>query len=78
MAWMNLGTHRDPSFLLQVDDPEGMSEVDFNMALLQIEKGNRKKALKNFDRAMEFPLIYYRKAKEREEVFKGRMESKKW
>ena len=48
------------------------------MALLQIEKGNRKKALKYFDRAMEFPLIYYGKAKEREEVFKGRMESKKW
>ena len=69
---------RARTFLEEVGDLEGLSEVDFNMALLQIEKGNRKKALKNFDRAMEFPLIYYRKAKEREEVFKGRMESKKW
>ena len=64
------------TFLKQVGDLEGLSEVDFNMALVQIEIGNEKKALEYFERAQSFPLTYERKLNERREVFEGRSKEK--
>ncbi len=66
------------SFLKTAGDLEGISDVDFNMALVQIEKGDEKRAMYYFNRSEDFPLSYRMKVKEKREVFKGRMESKGW
>ncbi|MEA3558557.1 MAG: tetratricopeptide repeat protein, partial [Candidatus Thermoplasmatota archaeon] len=39
-------------------DLEGLSGVDFNQALVSIEKGEKEKAVKYFNKAQEFPLSY--------------------
>ncbi len=62
--------------LQSVGDLEGLSGVDFNKSLVFIEKGEKKKALKYFEKAMKFPLTYKRKREERRRVFKGRMRAK--
>jgi len=55
---------------------EGLSGVDFNQALVLVEKGDREKALKYFRKSEEFPLSYLKKVEERRNVFKGRMKAK--
>ncbi len=62
--------------LRSVGDLEGLSGVDFNRSLVMIEKGEKEKALKYFEKAMKFPLHYKRKRKERRKVFEGRMRAK--
>ena len=57
-------------------DLEGLSGVDFNRALVCIEKGERKNALKYFEKSKKFPLTYRRKIEERRSVFKGRMKKR--
>ena len=58
-------------------DGEGLSAVDFNMALVQIEKGDLKRAWYYFNRSKEFPLSYRLKIEERERVFKERLKNLK-
>ena len=64
------------TFLKDIGDLEGLSDVDFNMALIQIEKGDIKKAWKYFEAAESFPLTYEKKREERRRVFEGRMRAK--
>lgn len=59
--------------LEQCGDMEGLSAVDFNMALVQIAKGNEKMAYRYFERSKSFGLLYLRKSEERERVFKERI-----
>lgn len=64
------------SELKDIGDLEGLSGVYFNKALVYIEKGNRKKAVKFYEMAMAFPLTYKQKRDERKDVFEGRMRDK--
>jgi tetratricopeptide (TPR) repeat protein/predicted transcriptional regulator len=64
------------TFLKGVGDLEGLSDVDFNMALVQIEKGDIKKAWKYFEAAESFPLTYEKKRVERRNVFEGRLKAR--
>jgi len=64
------------TFLKDVEDREGISEVDFNMALIYIELGNEKKAKQYFEQAESYPLTYERKLVERKKVFEGRLKKK--
>ncbi len=57
-------------------DLEGLSGVDFNRSLLYVEKEEKEKALKYYNKAMSFPLTYKRKREERRKVFEGRMRAK--
>jgi len=66
---------RARSSLKGIGDLEGLSAVDFNMALVQIDMGNHKRAEHYFERSKMFSLIYLQKAKEREEVYRSRMAS---
>ncbi|MBN1539009.1 MAG: tetratricopeptide repeat protein, partial [Candidatus Thermoplasmatota archaeon] len=59
-------------------DMEGCSGVDFNMALVNVEEGKRASAIRHFDMAMEFPLRYDMKRRERREVLKARFREKGW
>jgi tetratricopeptide (TPR) repeat protein/predicted transcriptional regulator len=65
------------TFLKDIGDLEGLSDVDFNMALVQIEKGDIKRAWKYFEAAESFPLIYEKKRVERRNVFEGRLKARK-
>jgi tetratricopeptide (TPR) repeat protein len=60
------------TFLNEVGDLEGVSEVDFNMALVQLERCDLKKAEKYYKKAEEFPLLFQRKREERKNVFMNR------
>lgn len=66
------------SFMLKVGDMEGVSEVDFNLALMSIAEGKRERALDHFRKCEEFPLVYRAKALERREVMRERFEGKGW
>ena len=66
------------SFLKTAGDLEGISDVDFNMALVQIEKGDEKRSMYYFNMSEDFPLSYRMKVMEKRKVFKGRIESKGW
>ncbi|MDG6224999.1 MAG: tetratricopeptide repeat protein [Candidatus Thermoplasmatota archaeon] len=62
----------------KIDDQEGMSEYNFNMALVTVEYGNRELALDYFKRCEDFPLQYREKRVERREVINERFEKKGW
>ena len=63
-------------FLIKIGDLEGLSEVYFNMALIQIEMGNIEEAQRYMYKANQYPLIHEKKLLQREEVFKHRLETK--
>jgi len=62
----------------EIGDMEGLSDVNFNQALVYIEEGNPNKALDFFKMTEDFPLIYNEKKMERREVFKERYQAKGW
>ena len=65
-------------FMERVGDIEGVSEVDFNLALVSITEGKRDRALFYFRRLEEFPLMYQTKINERRNVIMERFEEKGW
>ncbi len=61
----------------ETGDLEGLSAVDFNMALVQIDKGNLSLAEKYFKRSRSFPLTYEKKLAEREKAYNERLEMRR-
>jgi tetratricopeptide (TPR) repeat protein len=64
--------------LERIKDQEGLSEYNFNMALVCIEEGNRDLALHYFKQCEDFPLQYREKRMERREVINTRFMEKGW
>lgn len=65
-------------FMFLVGDMEGVSEVDFNLALVCVEEGKKDRAIHYFKRSENFPLMYREKIIERREELKKRFEEKGW
>jgi tetratricopeptide (TPR) repeat protein/predicted transcriptional regulator len=61
----------------ETGDLEGLSAVDFNMSLVQIDKGNLSLAEKYFKRSRSFPLTYEKKLAEREKAYNERLEMRR-
>jgi len=61
----------------ETGDLEGLSAVDFNMAIVQIDKGNLSLAEKYFKRSRSFPLTYEKKIAEREKAYNERLEMRR-
>lgn len=64
--------------LENINDQEGISEYNFNMALVCVEEGNRDLALHYFKQCEDFPLQYREKRLERRNVINERFAEKGW
>lgn len=65
-------------FMEKVGDIEGLSGVYFNLALVNIEEGKHERAIYNFNKSEEFPVVYGNKREERRDVMRERFEEKGW
>jgi hypothetical protein len=61
-----------------INDQEGISEYNFNMALVCVEEGNQDLALHYFKKCEDFPLQYKEKRMERRNVINERFAEKDW
>lgn len=62
----------------KINDQEGISEYNFNMALVCVEEGNRDLSLSYFKQCEDFPLQYKEKRIERRAVLNERFAEKGW
>ncbi|MDG6224998.1 MAG: tetratricopeptide repeat protein [Candidatus Thermoplasmatota archaeon] len=69
---------KSKQYFLSINDLEGLSGYDFNMALVCVEEGNRDLALHYFSRCEDFPLQYLKKRAERRAVLIERFERRGW
>ena len=65
-------------FMIKIGDLEGVSEVDFNLALASVTEGKKDRALYHFRKCEEFPMMYKTKQEERRMVMRERFEEKGW